>query len=1483
VLVTVRSTAPTTYQPLNPNAEYPENGKLASYALVELPVAAVQPQNTTLKITDPNGYEMWTAGEDHEIKWIGGADIDQIALTISLDGGLNYLSPITLSTENDGVFIWYSIPEEYTGNQIKIKASEVDNPENFDESDNSFTIFSESDKPIQVISPNGGETWGVDSTIQIKWEAEEYLPNVKITLSKDGGDSFDNEIIETTPNTGTFEWTIPDWAEGTTNIIRIADPESPAVFDESNDVFTIIPPGVVYINPTSPSVGQFVRIGEEFDIAWEWSGNIPEVNVFISIDGGESYDLELAANLENTGIFSVSAEDWFQFDWLFNPANWTQPDLYSRIRVVSSNEPSIYGDSSADFLIPITLGILHQKIDESPDIDSDDDSIPDDCEVFIGSDPDDRDIDRDFFFDYEELFGTDFFGVPNYDPMDLIPANQAGIIACNTIDVNDDGIHDGQGVDTDQDLIPNYLEYYGYTWDWQSGTLSIWDGVDVDTPYYKTDPMQISTDQDPYSDYLETTKANMDVSVRAPGDSPMVPAIPNIEIVMEGYRVTLNSDITTSEGGSETNGTSWETGTENTDTTSMEHGWEFGQEYKVGFSGGSPEASVTTSWKIHGNYGSSSSDTTSFSNGGLTEISEDWSIAISTNPTCAAFIKLYLKVYNTGTAAASNIIPSFTLMIGDRSIATFEQTNAQINHLSPGGIFPQAEGVYWVVDSVDTGTGGVPIALTMDELRSLETGAPLKIVVTQVQADVMLLMGGEWQSAGNWAEYMGRCEAVCTEVFIDNGEGETKRSLVYSDDSDSAPPVNMRDGLIWAAGGYTPEDGPYAGQPVIPYRMADATIKVLPLDNWHLMMDESTFQDMLAQAAKFDEEHENDPDPPPYNMFDTLLSPESSFTLRAPRPGDLDPVVHFATLDEVNQHLIACVTDYSNVDSVRFVDKVGSQYEMTQLGTSSAFWYLDLDGYEASGIAPGDPQLEYLIVRFLLDEDIYQDYACDPSSLGIIYDLSDISPAITGTYFDGNYNTIEAQVSTCGGSPITSVILALQGHPSVMLTHQEGDTWFCNMDGLESYCGIYGPHGIELLQVVNGAGNSDVSLVYGSQPLIDKTDSLYQGAEVTRREYNFDYGATEFEYSPGDIQMVMVPVDNPAMPIIRFDPNGECPDLRIYKLPDATNKATFDNITKGDFEDLYDLLLSRAQMEFTLSPQSTGTETVGGSMFLIDTGSHFVKLRFTEFVPLDPQNQDRPDRVYFEIVTFAGTPDECLFDYVRFDSTEELLEVGMIPNSPDPVVSCKAMFCDQFGTWSESPMGFQGQDTWQMAVPLYATSETFKYVEVTTGDGYAYQCEPSSVKVPYRLVYNVFRGTNSPVYWDFESGIAFNDPDLADFRVAWRDCDAGDPADVYRSNLEFQWPNQSSTGCCYSNGSSGFSDGQVIFNALSPSDIEGIATYNTSEDFDYTFSDECHSHTNIWDGAVFIHKDLPFITKMIMCSHSYRYIHFDAVTYELDE
>ena len=87
-----------------------------------------------------------------------------------------------------------------------------------------------------LTSPNGGENWVVGSSHNITWSNTGTVNNVKIEISTDGGTSY-SLIVASTPNTGSYSWTVPNSAS-TSVKIRVSDAAGTAS-DTSNGNFTI--------------------------------------------------------------------------------------------------------------------------------------------------------------------------------------------------------------------------------------------------------------------------------------------------------------------------------------------------------------------------------------------------------------------------------------------------------------------------------------------------------------------------------------------------------------------------------------------------------------------------------------------------------------------------------------------------------------------------------------------------------------------------------------------------------------------------------------------------------------------------------------------------------------------------------------------------------------------------------------------------------------------------------------------------------------------------------------------------------------------------------------------------------------------------------------------------------------------------------------------------------------------------------------------
>ena len=92
-------------------------------------------------------------------------------------------------------------------------------------------------KILEVTAPNGGEVWLEGEYHDITWNYKAGIANVKIEYSVDNGANW-SSVINSTPCDGTYNWLIPN-KNSNQCLIKISDADDSAIFDISDDVFTI--------------------------------------------------------------------------------------------------------------------------------------------------------------------------------------------------------------------------------------------------------------------------------------------------------------------------------------------------------------------------------------------------------------------------------------------------------------------------------------------------------------------------------------------------------------------------------------------------------------------------------------------------------------------------------------------------------------------------------------------------------------------------------------------------------------------------------------------------------------------------------------------------------------------------------------------------------------------------------------------------------------------------------------------------------------------------------------------------------------------------------------------------------------------------------------------------------------------------------------------------------------------------------------------
>ncbi len=188
------------------------------------------------KVIYPNGYETLTAGTQQVIQWSTSCTSSPVRIEFSSNGGQSW-STIASATSNTGSLLW-TVPAVATTTAL-IRIAFADMPVVQDRSNAPFTIVSPGTAAsITVHQPNGGEQWQVGLSYSVTWQSVN-VTTVTVAYSTTGGSSW-TTIATTAATAGSIPWTIPD--EPTTMaLIRVSDAGNPAVSDQSDGFFTIVP------------------------------------------------------------------------------------------------------------------------------------------------------------------------------------------------------------------------------------------------------------------------------------------------------------------------------------------------------------------------------------------------------------------------------------------------------------------------------------------------------------------------------------------------------------------------------------------------------------------------------------------------------------------------------------------------------------------------------------------------------------------------------------------------------------------------------------------------------------------------------------------------------------------------------------------------------------------------------------------------------------------------------------------------------------------------------------------------------------------------------------------------------------------------------------------------------------------------------------------------------------------------------------------
>jgi hypothetical protein len=202
----------------------------------------------TITITTPNGGENWKRGTSQKINWTYTGSPGSTVKIVLLKAGTE-VGTISASTSigsgGTGSYTWAINPSGATGSDYKVKVQSVSQPAIYDTSNNNFNLTQAGPIPpsITITAPNGGETWKRGTTHKVNWSYTGSLGStVKITLWKAGVPVGTINASTSIGNGGQGSYTWPISTSGLTGTdfrVNVSSISQPAIFDMSNNIFTI--------------------------------------------------------------------------------------------------------------------------------------------------------------------------------------------------------------------------------------------------------------------------------------------------------------------------------------------------------------------------------------------------------------------------------------------------------------------------------------------------------------------------------------------------------------------------------------------------------------------------------------------------------------------------------------------------------------------------------------------------------------------------------------------------------------------------------------------------------------------------------------------------------------------------------------------------------------------------------------------------------------------------------------------------------------------------------------------------------------------------------------------------------------------------------------------------------------------------------------------------------------------------------------------
>lgn len=325
------------------------------FSVVSDTVFVINAPPPSIILNYPLGGETVAQGTIQNITWVP-TNILNVKLEFSSDNGATW-NPIAVSVPAINLSYAWTVPFVFS-NQCLVRISDVTNPLVNDVSG----LFNVSGPYLNLMYPDGGETFIGLSTMTISWNSSGINGNLDLEISYDAGANWVS-LVSNIPNIGYYLANVPQIPCTTAKIRIKANQSGLIIMDETQGVFTIDLPGPI-VRVLEPNGGNYFGAGSSMDISW-LSYQVNYVRIELSTDGGITYNLVNPFFPSSLGLYTyvipVSVASQNCRVRVMNAADFTVADNSDNNFTIGASTLQLLSPNSGTFAAGSTMALQWQS------------------------------------------------------------------------------------------------------------------------------------------------------------------------------------------------------------------------------------------------------------------------------------------------------------------------------------------------------------------------------------------------------------------------------------------------------------------------------------------------------------------------------------------------------------------------------------------------------------------------------------------------------------------------------------------------------------------------------------------------------------------------------------------------------------------------------------------------------------------------------------------------------------------------------------------------------------------------------------------------------------------------------------------------------------------------------------------------------------------------------------------------------------------